>query len=91
MVFQYGTLFHIDTQHVRTFFVKGSAAYTASKRVSFWDTQRKTTLSDPITRRAARIPCTALTDKVITGMDITISPIGTVLAHLTILLSQTLE
>lgn len=82
MVFQYGTLFHIDTQHTETCFIKGSETYTSSKGVSFWDTRQKTTLSDHITRRAARIPRATLTDKVITGMDITVSPIGTILAHL---------
>ena len=82
MVFQYGTLFHIDTQRAGACFIKGFATRTASKRVSFWDTRRKTTLNDRITRRTVRIPRATLTDKVITGMDITVSPIGTVLAHL---------
>ena len=82
MLSQYGILFHIDTQCAGACFIKGTETHTASKRVSFWDTQRKTTLSDPITRRTARIPRTALTDKVITGMDITVSSIGTILALL---------
>ena len=40
----------------------------------------KKTLSDHITLRTARIPRPALTDTVITGLDITVSSIGTVLA-----------
>jgi len=79
-VLQYATELHIATQHAGTCFIKGSATHTASKRVAFCDTQRKTTLNDPITPRTARIPRTPLTDEVITGMDITILPIGTVLA-----------
>ena len=80
MLFQYGTLFHIETQHAITCFIKGSETHIVPKLVSFWNIRRKTTLSDPITPRTARIPRTALTDKVITGMNITVSPIGTVLA-----------
>ncbi len=74
MLFQYGT------QHAETRSITGSATYTASKRVSFWNTQQKTILSDPIKSRTAWIPRTALIDKGITGLDITILPIGTVLA-----------
>lgn len=80
MLYQYRTVSYIDTQHAGTCFINASETNIAPKRVSFWDTRQKTTLSDPITPRTARIPCTALTDKVITGMDITISPIGTILA-----------
>ena len=80
MLFQNETLFHFETQHAETCFIKGSAPHTALKLVSFWNTRQKTTLSDPITPQPARIPRTALTDKVVTGMDITILPIGTILA-----------
>ena len=41
---------------------------------------KKTTLSNPITPRTPRIPRAALTGKGITRLDITISPIGMVLA-----------
>ena len=81
MLFQYGTLFHIGTKHAETRFITGSAIQTASKCVSFWNTRQKTTLSDLITLHPARIPRTTLTDKVMTGLDITILPIGTVLAQ----------
>ena len=67
-------------QHAGTRVIKGLVADTSPKLVSFWDTQRKTTLSDPITPQPTRIPRTTLTDTVIIGMDITFSPIGTVLA-----------
>ena len=68
-------------QHAETRVIKGSATYISPKLVSFWDTRRKTTLSDHITPRKARIQRTALTDKVITGLNITISLIGTILAY----------
>ena len=74
MLFQYGT------QHDGTRFIKDFAIRTAFKYVPFWNTREKITLSDPITPHTARIPRTALTDKVITRMDITVSSIGTVLA-----------
>ena len=67
-------------QPAETRAIKGSATHIAPKLVSFWDARRKTTLSDQTTSRTVWIPRTALTDKVITGLDITISPIGTVLA-----------
>lgn len=51
-------------QHAGTRVIKGLVADTPPKFVSFWDTRRKTTLSDSVTSRTARIPHAALTDKV---------------------------
>jgi len=82
MLFQNETVFHIETQHAVTRFIKGSESQTASKYVSFWNTRQKTTLSNPITSRTAWIPQTALTGEGIIGIDITFPPIGTVLAYL---------
>ena len=81
MLFQYRTVFYIGTKHAGTRFIKGSATYTPSKCVPFWNIRQKTNLNDLIVLRTARIPRTALTGKGITGLDITISPIGTVLAQ----------
>ena len=81
MLFQYGTVFQYGTQHTEIRFIKSSETYTVSKCVPFWNTRQKTTLSNPIIPRTARISRTALTDKVITGINITVSPIGTVLAQ----------
>ncbi|RKU12001.1 hypothetical protein C6503_18055 [Candidatus Poribacteria bacterium] len=64
MLFQYGTLFHIGTQHAGTRSIKGSEVQTASKCVPFWNTRQKTTLSDSITPRTARVPRITLTDEV---------------------------
>lgn len=80
MLFQYGIVFHIGTQHDGTRFIKDSETHTASKSVPFWNNRRKTTLSGPIIPRTACIPRTALMDKAITWMAITVSSIGTVLA-----------
>ena len=51
-------------QHAETRVIKGSETHIAPKIVSFWDARRKTTLSDRITSRTARIPRTTLMDKV---------------------------
>ena len=69
-------------QHAETRVIKRLVTDTPPKLVSFWNIRRKTTLSDPITPRTARIPRTALMDKVITGMNIAVSPIGTILAYI---------
>ena len=67
-------------QHAETRVITVLVTDTPPKFVSFWDTQQKTTLSNPITSRTAWIPGTALAGKGITKLDITILPIGTILA-----------
>ena len=69
MLFQYGTLFHIGTQHAETCFIKGSETHTSLKLVPFWNTRQKTTVNGPLTPQPARIPRTALTDEVIPDND----------------------
>ena len=71
-------------QRAGTLVITGFVPDVPPKLVSFWDTRRETTLSNQITSRTAWIPRTALTGKGITGLDITISPIGTVLAYLNV-------
>ena len=68
-------------QHAETPVIKGLGIDTPLKLVSFWDNREKITSRDRITPRTLWIPRPALTDKGITGLDITISPIGTVLAQ----------
>lgn len=80
MFSQNETVFHFEIQHAGTRFIKGSAIHTNPKRASYWNMQQKTIFNLPNHIAYGVDPCTALTDRGMKGMDITISPNGTVLA-----------
>lgn len=79
MLSQYGILFHIETTRRNPCYQRLRNRYL-SQTCFILGHSTKITLSDPSILRTARIPRTTLTNEVITGLDITILPIGTVLA-----------
>ncbi|MXY29063.1 hypothetical protein F4Y59_13015 [Candidatus Poribacteria bacterium] len=81
MFFQNETLFHFEMQRAVTLFIKGFTTRTVSQTCFILEHSAKNTFKQPDPIACGMNPRAALTDKVMTGINITISPIGTVLAY----------